>query len=132
MCKKKILLLLFVFLSQAVFAQEFTDIYGNLNRLHDLMIKELNLNESMRQDNESLKSALNTLSELLTEQGKLLNEQEKNYNSQQAISKRQSQLLGKYISKSKGLTIGLIAGIPAAAGLGFLIGWASRGHAAKL
>ena len=121
--KIALLLVLFAF-SWGLFAQEFTGIYENLDKLNEIMQNELNLNESMAKDNESLKTALDTLSLLLKEQGTLLQAQEKNYNNQQAISERQSQLLGKYISRSRGLTIGLIAGIPAAAGIGILAGWA--------
>ncbi|MDR1278871.1 MAG: hypothetical protein LBK02_08975 [Treponema sp.] len=103
--------------------QEFTPIYENLMRLEDLMIESQRLTGSMRSDNESLKSALENLDELLKTQGALLAEQEKAFGEYQEISRRQSELLGKHIRRSRRLTVSLTVGLPLAAGAGFLAGW---------
>jgi hypothetical protein len=106
-----------------VWPQEFAPIYENLNRLDSIMLELRNSNEAMSEDNENLKSALETLNELLKEQGELLNEQDRSFRETQKISEKQAALLGSYISRSRTLTISLIAGIPLAAGAGLLAGW---------
>jgi Fic family protein len=113
-------------LSWGVFPQEFTPIYENLNRLEALMRESQQLTGDMRRDNESLKAALENLEELLRTQGALLAEQEKAWNEYQEISRKQSELLGKHISRSRRLTISLAVGLPLAAGAGLLAGWLIR------
>jgi hypothetical protein len=86
------------------------------------MTESLNLTESTLKDNEDLKAALNNLDELLKTQGELLAEQQKAWEEQREISERQSELLGKYISRSRILTVSLLIGLPLAAGAGILTG----------
>jgi hypothetical protein len=122
MCGKILLSLLLLALSQVLSAQEFTPIYENLDRLESLMSESQALIESTQKDNESLETALQNLDELLKTQGALLAEQQRAWEEQQAISRRQSELLGKYVHKSKVLTVSLTVGIPLAVGAGILTG----------
>jgi hypothetical protein len=103
--------------------QEFTPIYENLDRLGSIMKNWQTSLEEQRSDNESLKSALHTLDELLREQGRLLNEAAHEQSQREAIEKRQAALLLRYTARSRNLRIGLLIGIPAAAGAGLLAGW---------
>jgi hypothetical protein len=127
MWQRRWLLLLLAALSWASWGQEFTPIYENLDRLDSIMSALENSNAAMARDNGNLNAALETLSGLLKEQGALLREQEQASGEMRELSERQAALLGKYIARSKNLRIGLLIGIPAAAGLGLLAGWlASR------
>jgi hypothetical protein len=110
-------------LSWDAFPREFAPVYENLNRLEDLMIESRRLTEDMLSDNESLKSALENLDVLLKTQGELLAEQERAFSECREISRRQSELLGKHIRRSRTLTVSFIVGIPLAAGAGLLAGW---------
>jgi ABC-type transporter Mla subunit MlaD len=106
----------------AALPQEFTPIYENLNKLEDLMNESQKLTGDIQKDNENLKAALENLDELLKTQEALLAEQDQAFKAYQEISRKQSALLGKHISKSRKLTISLIVGLPLAAGLGLLSG----------
>jgi hypothetical protein len=122
--KKSLWLLcgIFLCLPWALWPQEFSPIYDNLNRLDGIMTELRNSNESMTRDNGNLNSALENLSALLREQGKLLNEQEESSRETRKISEKQAALLGSYIARSRRLKISLLVAVPLAAGAGVLAG----------
>jgi hypothetical protein len=125
--RTKFFLFLWLASLSALPAQEFAPIYTNLDRLESLMKESQSLIGSMESDNENLKAALTNLDGLLRTQGELLAGQQKAWEEQQAISARQSELLGKSIAKSKRLTISLMVAVPVvlAAGTGLGI-WLVR------